>query len=89
MPKLLSIKNFRGIVTIGDSKDIPPEHVREQQDLTNTLLDAISTRPGTTKFNTTAFSGGLLGLFQYRKKNGQLAVLSATTNGDIISGSSE
>ena len=89
MPKLLSIRNFRGCITTGDIKDISPEHAYEQSDMCNTLLDSISTRSGTTKYFTTAFSGSILGLFQYRRRNGQLATLSATANGDIVEGTSE
>ncbi|KKN73617.1 hypothetical protein LCGC14_0399330 [marine sediment metagenome] len=83
MPKLLSIKRFRGMITTGDVKDIPPDHCYIQQDMTNILLDSISTRPGTTKSNTSAYAGGLLGLFQYRKKSGQYKTLSANSNGEL------
>ncbi|KKL26670.1 hypothetical protein LCGC14_2392960 [marine sediment metagenome] len=83
MPKLLLIKRFRGMITTGDVKDIPLDFCYEQQDMSNTLLDSINTRPGTTKSNTTAYAGGLLGLFQYRRRSGQYITLSANTNGEI------
>lgn len=85
MPTLLSIKQFRGCITVGSPSSIPPENAREMQDMSNTLLDSINTRPGFTKSNTTAYAGSISGLFQYRRRNGQYKTLSANANGELRS----
>lgn len=79
----MKISKFLGMVTVGDGNDIPLDNCTEQQDLTNTLLDSISTRPGTTKFNTTAWAGKMLGIFQYKRKSGQYIILTANGNGEL------
>ena len=89
MAKLLNIKRFYGMVTIGSPIQIPTTHCIDQSDMSHTLLDTISTRAGFTKLNTTAFSGGILGLFDYKRKSQASTILSATDNGDWVSGSSE
>lgn len=82
------ISKFLGMRTVGDSKDIDPTYCVEQQDMINVSMDTISTRAGTTKYNSTAFAGKVLGLFYYKRKNGQTATLSANDNGEIFSGAS-
>ena len=75
MPKIeQNINVFRGAICSGSDNDLPPEHCSEQSDMV-AEQDSIKTRPGFVKKNTTALAGGILGLFDYRRKTGQYSFL--------------
>ncbi|KKN73618.1 hypothetical protein LCGC14_0399340 [marine sediment metagenome] len=79
MPKLLSIKNFLGMNTT--KRKLPPQQAREISDMVSER-GLTRTRPGFGKYNVLAQSGAILGIFDYRRKNGQKGYLFADANGD-------
>ena len=82
---LLNIKNFFGMLTMGGNKSLLPDFCREQQDMIANR-GFCKTRPGFSRFDPTAQavgSLGPLGLFQFRRKNGQWSTLSFSDDGKM------
>lgn len=80
MPNLISLKNFYGMNTL--KKKLDPRSAREMADMV-AERGLIKTRPGFGKYNVVAQSGAILGIFDYRRKNGQMGFLMPDANGDI------
>lgn len=81
MPKLLTLQQFLGMNTT--KRKITPPYASEIQDLVSER-GLTKTRPGFGKYNVTAQSGAILGIFDYRRKSGQKGYLFANANGEII-----
>ena len=82
-----SVKLFLGMITNMSDNDIPKENCLEMQDMTPVQRTSIGTRPGSSKYNTSTLGGGILGLFQYQRDNGDTAVLTTNDAGQLKEGS--
>ena len=52
----------RGMIVLGDKKDIPDSACAYEQNFVHSPILAISTRSGYLKSNTTAFAGEIMGI---------------------------
>lgn len=74
-----------GCVTMGSDKALPAEYAREMRDMISDR-GFTKTRPGFNRFDPTAqgvASLGPLGLFQFRRKNGQWSTISFSDDGKM------
>lgn len=74
---------FTGLSFDADSTDLRETDSPLCQDVILTPQGALSTPPGMTKYNTTAYSGMVYGGYAFRSKKGQ-AVLISVSDGTII-----
>ncbi len=56
----------KGIMCLGDHKDIPDGSCHFQQDFINSPATAITTRPGFTKVNSTGLGSAIKSVFQFK-----------------------
>lgn len=75
----MNIKQFQGMNTVRNK--LSPEVCSEQQDMVS-QRGQVKTRGGFAKFNPLAFSGGILGLFDYKCKNGLRYMLAFDNTGN-------
>ena len=80
---MLSLKNFYGLNTV--KRKISPQYAREIQDMV-IKKGLTRVRPGFTKDTDYAFSGAILGMFNYKRKNGVSANLLASDYGSLYDG---